>query len=216
MVLACGRRLARSGWRLRRREYPRRRRIRQGVARGWQARTQAERLRRFHRRGQLPRPREIHDVVAPCDRGRLKRRPAGRGDDDPAAGTVRRGVAPGRGSRHDAVPQVLGGTILDGRLRLVGRREGSAIPDGLLASAQPEGRHLLPGHAHHDCRPRRPCRAEPLVQVRSRAAGCPGLREADIDPHRSGGSHGYRPTDRIIAEAADMWAFALANMQVGN
>ena len=30
------------------------------------------------------------------------------------------------------------------------------------------------------------------------------------------GSHGYRPTDRIIAEAADMWAFALANMQIGN
>jgi len=28
------------------------------------------------------------------------------------------------------------------------------------------------------------------------------------------GSHGYRPTDRVIAEAADLWAFALANMQM--
>jgi prolyl oligopeptidase len=28
------------------------------------------------------------------------------------------------------------------------------------------------------------------------------------------GSHGYRPTDRIIAEAADIWAFALANMEL--
>jgi len=26
------------------------------------------------------------------------------------------------------------------------------------------------------------------------------------------GSHGYRPTDRLIAEAADQLAFALANM----
>jgi prolyl oligopeptidase len=27
------------------------------------------------------------------------------------------------------------------------------------------------------------------------------------------GSHGYRPTDRIIAETADMWAFAMANLE---
>ena len=126
LVLARGCRLARSGWRLRRREHPRRRRVRQGVARGWQAGTQAERLRRLHRRGQLPRPREIHDVVAPRDHGRLERRPAGRGDDDPAAGTVRRRAAAGRGARHDAVPHVHGGPTLDGRLRLVGRRAGGA------------------------------------------------------------------------------------------
>ena len=68
VVLTGGGRLARPGWRLCRREHPRRRRVRQRVARGWQARTQAERVRRFHRRSQLPRPREIHDVVAPRDR----------------------------------------------------------------------------------------------------------------------------------------------------
>jgi prolyl oligopeptidase PreP (S9A serine peptidase family) len=28
------------------------------------------------------------------------------------------------------------------------------------------------------------------------------------------GSHGYRPTDKRIAELADEWAFALANMHV--
>ena len=27
------------------------------------------------------------------------------------------------------------------------------------------------------------------------------------------GSHGYRPTDRVIAEFADLWAFARANME---
>jgi len=27
-------------------------------------------------------------------------------------------------------------------------------------------------------------------------------------------SHGYRPTDKRIAELADLWAFALANMKV--
>jgi hypothetical protein len=26
------------------------------------------------------------------------------------------------------------------------------------------------------------------------------------------GSHGYRPTDKLIAERADEWAFAAANM----
>ena len=26
------------------------------------------------------------------------------------------------------------------------------------------------------------------------------------------GSHGYRPTDRLIAERADLWAFAAENM----
>jgi hypothetical protein len=28
------------------------------------------------------------------------------------------------------------------------------------------------------------------------------------------GSHGYRPTDKLIAERADMWAFAAANMGI--
>jgi hypothetical protein len=28
------------------------------------------------------------------------------------------------------------------------------------------------------------------------------------------GSHGYRPTDRLIAERADMWAFAAAHLNV--
>jgi hypothetical protein len=28
------------------------------------------------------------------------------------------------------------------------------------------------------------------------------------------GSHGFRPTDKQIAERADQWAFALANMKL--
>jgi hypothetical protein len=32
----------------------------------------------------------------------------------------------------------------------------------------------------------------------------------------TGGSHGYRPTDKRIAELADQWAFAAAQMGMGS
>ncbi len=47
-----------------------------------------------------------------------------------------------------------------------------------------EARHLLPGHAGHHRRPRRPRGAEPLVQVHRRAAGRAGLRARGADPRR--------------------------------
>jgi prolyl oligopeptidase len=45
-----------------------------------------------------------------------------------------------------------------------------------------------------------------------RAQGC--NRPALIRIEKAG-SHGYRPTDRIIAEIADEYAFALANLGAG-
>ena len=60
--------------------------------------------------------------------------------------------------------------------------------------------HLLSGDARHHRRSRRPRRAEPLVQVRGGAAGRAGMRQAGADPRREQGSHGYRPTDKRIAE----------------
>jgi len=43
-----------------------------------------------------------------------------------------------------------------------------------------------------------------------RAQGCPRPTLIRIEV---AGSHGYRPTDRVIAEFADLWAFTLANME---
>jgi len=43
-----------------------------------------------------------------------------------------------------------------------------------------------------------------------KAQGCPRPTLIRVEV---AGSHGYRPTDRIIAEMADVWAFALANME---
>ena len=40
-----------------------------------------------------------------------------------------------------------------------------------------------------------------------------GCRKPTLIRIEVAGSHGYRPTDRVIAEVADLWAFALANMQ---
>ena len=47
--------------------------------------------------------------------------------------------------------------------------------------------HLLSGDAGHDRRPRRPRRAEPLVQVRGGDAGGAGVRQAGPDPRRDAG-----------------------------
>ena len=40
-----------------------------------------------------------------------------------------------------------------------------------------------------------------------------GCRKPTLIRIEVAGSHGYRPTDRVIAEVADLWAFALANLQ---
>ena len=58
------------------------------------------------------------------------------------------------------------------------------VPHQVLTGAEREEGHLLSGHARDDRRPRRPRRAEPLVQVRGGDAGGAGMREPDADPRR--------------------------------
>ncbi len=73
--------------------------------------------------------------------------------------------------------------------------EGGGLPARLLAAAQPQARHLLPGDADHHGRSRRPRGAEPFLQVRGGAAEGAGLPAADADPRR-GGRQPRLPADR--------------------
>ena len=89
--------LGRHGRRARGRQPARRRRIWPGLARCRPAREQAERVRRFHRRGRISdRASGVTDQRPAGDRGPLERRPAGRRGAQPAAGPVRGGAADGR------------------------------------------------------------------------------------------------------------------------
>ena len=87
------------------------------------------------------------------------------------------------------------------------------VPDQVLAAAQRQAGHVLSGDARHHRRSRRPRRAEPLVQVHRGAAGGAGRATKPVLIRvETQGSHGYRPTDKRIAELADEWAFAAAQM----
>jgi prolyl oligopeptidase len=79
-------------------------------------------------------------------------------------------------------------------------KAGTCYPATLITTADRDDR-VVPSHSFK------------FAAALQAAQGCakPTLIRIEV-----AGSHGYRPTDRIIAEAADMWAFALANMQVGN
>ena len=73
------------------------------------------------------------------------------------------------------------------RVRVVRGSEGVRVSVQVLAAAQPQGRRLLSGDAGHHRRPRRSRRAEPLVQVRGRAAGGARLRQARPHSRRDAG-----------------------------
>jgi prolyl oligopeptidase len=77
---------------------------------------------------------------------------------------------------------------------------GTCYPATLITTADRDDR-VVPSHSFK------------FAAALQAAQGCakPTLIRIEV-----AGSHGYRPTDRVIAEAADMWAFALANMQIGN
>ena len=79
-------------------------------------------------------------------------------------------------------------------------KAGTCYPATLITTADRDDR-VVPSHSFK------------FAAALQAAQGCarPTLIRIEV-----AGSHGYRPTDRIIAEAADMWAFALANMQTGN
>ena len=76
-------------------------------------------------------------------------------------------------------------------------KKGSCYPATLITTADRDDR-VVPGHSFK------------FAAALQAAQGCdkPTLIRVEV-----AGSHGYRPTDRVIAEAADLWTFALANMQ---
>jgi prolyl oligopeptidase len=76
-------------------------------------------------------------------------------------------------------------------------KAGTCSPATLIATADRDDR-VVPSHSFK------------FAAALQAAQGCdkPTLIRIEV-----AGSHGYRPTDRVIAEFADIWAFALANME---
>jgi prolyl oligopeptidase len=75
-------------------------------------------------------------------------------------------------------------------------KPGTCYPATLVTTADHDDR-VVPGHSFK------------FAATLQAAQGCP--RPALIRIEKAG-SHGYRPTDRVIAEVADIYAFALANL----
>mmetsp|Transcript_49318 Transcript_49318/g.120291 ORF Transcript_49318/g.120291 Transcript_49318/m.120291 type:complete len:212 (-) Transcript_49318:161-796(-) len=106
---------------------------------------------------------------------------------------------PGRGDGHASIPQVHNRVRLVRRLWVLGgQRRALQEPVRHLPHPQhqgPRGRRPVPRCAGHHRRPRRPCGAAALVQVRCDAAahlqGRGQADEATADPHRDqGGARG--------------------------
>ena len=76
-------------------------------------------------------------------------------------------------------------------------KPGTCYPATLITTADRDDR-VVPSHSFK------------FAAALQHAQGCnrPTLIRIEV-----AGSHGYRPTDRVIAEAADVWAFALANLE---
>jgi prolyl oligopeptidase len=76
-------------------------------------------------------------------------------------------------------------------------KAGTCYPATLITTADRDDR-VVPSHSFK------------FAAALQKAQGCdkPVLIRIEV-----AGSHGYRPTDRVIAEFADIWAFTLANME---
>jgi prolyl oligopeptidase len=74
---------------------------------------------------------------------------------------------------------------------------GTCYPATLITTADRDDR-VVPSHSFK------------FAAALQKAQGCPRPTLIRIEV---AGSHGYRPTDRVIAEIADLWAFSLANME---
>jgi prolyl oligopeptidase len=75
-------------------------------------------------------------------------------------------------------------------------KAGTCYPATLITTADRDDR-VVPSHSFK------------FAAALQKAQGCPRPTLIRIEV---AGSHGYRPTDRVIAEFADIWAFTLANM----
>jgi prolyl oligopeptidase len=82
-------------------------------------------------------------------------------------------------------------------------KAGVCYPATLVTTSDHDDR-VVPSHSFKF--------AATLQTAQSAVPGCtrPTLLRVEIE-----GSHGYRPTDRRIAEQADLWAFAAAGLHVG-
>jgi prolyl oligopeptidase len=76
-------------------------------------------------------------------------------------------------------------------------KPGTCYPATLITTADRDDR-VVPSHSFK------------FAAALQKAQGCPRPTLIRIEV---AGSHGYRPTDRVIAEIADLWAFSLANME---
>jgi prolyl oligopeptidase len=76
-------------------------------------------------------------------------------------------------------------------------KPGTCYPATLITTADRDDR-VVPSHSFK------------FAAALQKAQGCsrPTLIRVEV-----AGSHGYRPTDRVIAEMADVWAFTLANLE---
>jgi prolyl oligopeptidase len=75
-------------------------------------------------------------------------------------------------------------------------KPGTCFPATLITTADRDDR-VVPSHSFK------------FAAALQKAQGCPRPTLIRVEV---AGSHGYRPTDRVIAEFADIWAFTLANM----
>jgi len=75
-------------------------------------------------------------------------------------------------------------------------KPGTCYPATLITTADRDDR-VVPSHSFK------------FAAALQKAQGCPRPTLIRVE---IAGSHGYRPTDRVIAEFADIWAFTLANM----
>ena len=189
-------------------------RVRRSLASRRDARAQAECLRRLHRGGRTADCRRLHLAVAAGDARRIEWRAAGRRGHGAAPRALRGGAADGRGARHAPLRPVH-------RRARVGPRYGSASDPAHFAflRAYSPLHNLVDGQcypatlvctADYDDRVV-PSHSFKFIAALQRAQGCdrPVLIRVETQ-----GSHGYRPTDKRIAELADQWAFAAAHTGV--
>ena len=159
-------------------------RVRRALAQGRHRRTQAERLRRLHRRGAMVDRQQVHVHAQVGDQRAFQRRPARGCLPDAAARPLRRDAAGRRGARHAPVPQVHDRLGVGGRLRLVGRPRPVSGTALVLAAAQDPAGDEIPADAHHHGRPRRSRGARAQLQVRRGPASRARRSRARAGPHR--------------------------------
>ena len=189
-------------------EPARRRRVRQGLARGRTADAQAERLRRLHRRGRVPDREEVHVHAEARDRRRQQRRPAGRRVPDAAARPVRRGAAGRRRDGHAALPQVHDRLGLDVRLRRPGDAGGVRDAARSTRRCTTSSRGRLSGDAGHDRRhDDRVVPAHSFKFAATLQAAQAGPAPVLIRIETKAGHGAGKPTTKIIEERADIYAF---------